>query len=136
MMNGQKIPANRVAAVVVWMIGAYATALGLNQMNMNPVLALLVGPFIQLVLTICERPMWRKRRYNIVAVIVVIVDIFFNYGGVWPFSQNLDKTGAWIGLTSSLGTADAAPAISKVVFTLMISIAIAAAPEWLWEESI
>lgn len=125
---------NQYAAICVWLAGAYTTSLALEEMGVKGVAAYLLGIALQLVFTRVEAPLWSTRSIAFIPVAVTAIDIAFNFGGAWPITKNIDQTSMWSSFTEALEMGKAAPALSKVVFTLITATATAAGPEWLWNQ--
>src|SRR5262245_18868219 len=129
-----RLSPNRVAAIIVWLVGGYTTALAFGEMGATWYVANVGGLLAQAVFTVIELPVWRRARLGFVGSTVVSLDAFFNFGGVWQYVTNIDKTTAWHAVNEASGTNQPLPFITKVVIAVLLSLAIAAAPEWLWEE--
>lgn len=130
-----RLSPNRAAAIIVWMIGAYTTALAIHQMGVvaeTP--SYLIGGTIQALLTVLEKPIWRGLRIGWVSGTALALDAFCNFGGVWQFANKLDQTQAWASINEAMGTQQAIPAVTKVIVALVFSVFIAASPETLWKE--
>jgi hypothetical protein len=65
------------------------------------------------------------------------VAIFYsaaNFGGVWKFASKLDQTSMWASINDAMQVQQGLPSLSKLIIGVAISVAIAAAPEYLWNE--
>lgn len=130
----QGLTLNQYAAICVWLAGAYTTSLALDEMGVKGVASYLLGIGLQLVFTRIEAPLWTGGTIAFIPVIVTIFDIGFNFGGAWPYTKNVDQTSMWKSLVEALEMAKSAPGFTKILFTLLTSIATAAGPEWLWNQ--
>lgn len=127
---------NRIAAIIVWFVGVWTTGMALQEMGIPADEVFLKAGALQLILTIGQRPLWRHSRFAFVGIVFVGVDVFFNFGGIWPFAQNIDKTTAWAAFVAAFyGTQVTALAWARAGFGLIVSLAIAAGVEWLWYEA-
>jgi len=123
----------RLAAMIVWLVGVSATATALVGMGVKiGATATISAMALQLVFTVIERPLWRGSKYGFIGFACIGFDAWFNFGGVWPFAKNIDKTPSWAYSVEALNMQSAPPDAIRVGFALIVSIAIAGAVEWLW----
>lgn len=150
--SGTLVSPNRIAAIIVWGIGALTTSKALGEMGMDQRNVVIAAVVLQFIFTLCEIPIWRRSRWKFVGIVVLFIDVWFNFGGTWFLTSNIDQTTAWndsmsafssafstvkdaAGVSAGGSAAALAPAISKLFFGIIVSAAISAAPEWLWHES-
>jgi hypothetical protein len=124
--------ANKVAAIIIWLVGAVATMTNLQAMGMIPLNAKIGAFAAQAVFTIVEIYLWRGIEFHWAAIVVTFIDAFFNFGGVYPYASMLDKTPSWKAANDAMGTNQSLPLFIMTVCAIIISLLIAGAPEWLW----
>ena len=115
------------------MIGVLATQTALVGLGVQPgAVSLAWAMAAQLVFTIGERPIWRGSRYSFIGFLFIAVDAWFNFGGVWPFVKNIDKTPQWAASVEAMNMAATPSSAISAVASILVSIGIASATEWLW----
>lgn len=133
--------ANSTAAIVLWLTGALATRTFLGELGMgieSPLIATLLAFTFQAILTLLEGPIWHRhlRSHSIRFVLgggALLVDVAMNTGGCWVFSRNLGNTTFWQALSSTLGDGGPPQPLTVFAISLLLAVAISAAPEGLWD---
>lgn len=133
--------ANSTAAIVLWLTGALATRSFMNQLGLGLVsvgMSGLLALVCQAILTLLEGPIWHRHLRSqqmrfVLGAGALCVDVAMNTGGCWVFMQNLGATTFWQALTSTLGDGGPPSPITILALSLLVAIAISAAPEGLWD---
>lgn len=131
--NATKISSNQTAGIVIWLISAYTTALFISQIGIKEPFSYLLGLAVQWLFTMAETPIWRKREYPALGIIVTAVDVLFNAVGIWPYIRDqFGATDLWHMITDL--THDNSPPTLLVRFAIVatIGVAVAAGPEYFW----
>jgi len=133
----RQLPQNRIVAIVIWMLGAYLTGIGIMQMRVVPeVPSMAIGIGVQLAMTFLESPIWRRWQITWVTGVALFFDAFFNFGGIWQFASKLDQTNAWASIVdaSQMSQQQGLPQLAKIGIAIALSVVLAATPEYLWRE--
>lgn len=124
---------NRIAAVIVWLVGVGSTYLGIKVFTAGapwwlPASAALIA---QLVLTFGERGVWRGRP-SFAGLGALAIDVALNAGGIFPYMFRLGETPpAQMVITVFGGGRQVAP-LSAMIAAIVLGFLIAALPEDLW----
>jgi hypothetical protein len=74
----------------------------------------------------------RKASADALGWIAIIVDMFLNAGGIWPYAQHLDNTPVWVMLTQSMGLEGELRKLPALIITLALGYALSIAPHRFW----
>ena len=131
----REIPGRKVAAVVVWLLGCFMTAVVITELTeVQGFGAFAAGAALQLVLTFTQSRVWSGRG-DIIAYAALAVDAAINFGGVMSVIVNIDRVGSVQALTATMvGYSGAWPMWAKGLLALIIAALIAGLPEKLWKE--
>lgn len=126
---------DKTAAIIVFLIGVYFTGSLVFQSNVvNLSISYVIGFIIQAILTKLQSPLWSGGRMTWLCGVALGVDVFCNFGGIWPYIANIDGTSSWMAIGEALGASQNLPGIAKGVLTLGLSVAVAGGTETLWKE--
>ena len=124
----------KFAAIAVWIGACFTTYLALAALQPDVpwwILAI-AGVAIQGTVTVIELPMWRRKGFNWLSLVVLVGDVFVNAGGLFPALANVGNTP-----TAKMLQAGGVPADTGALPTILLALAlgaiIAAAPEALWQ---
>ena len=118
-------------AVLIWLMGAGATALLLQGVGLPVTVAAGAAVLVQWIFTKLERPMWR-RRWNVVSLLFVIFDVLINAGGLFTLVQRLDQTQVWTMLQAFGAVGSQMGPVGAGVIAFGFGFAIAWSPEAIW----
>jgi hypothetical protein len=129
-------PGRRIAATVVWLLGAYMTAVVITEMTGASGFAVIMGgAAFQLVLTFTQSRVWVGKG-DLISYTALLIDAIVNFGGVFSIVVNIDKVGSVQALTITItGYSGDWPMWAKALVALGISAIIAGLPEKLWKEA-
>lgn len=145
----------KVASIMVWFVGVYATSLVMNSVgggNFRPQSLLdnvtigwytnqLIGAFVvQALFTIIEAPIFQRKGVNALSLFVVVLDTLVNAVVVGPFADGFVTSDAWKYFVLTVNVISfhmvdvnsINPEVFVVLLTLFGGVSIAAAPEMLW----
>lgn len=132
--RGLNLPANRVAAGIIWCLGLVMTTAALGQMTplLNGLILFGLAVGLQIALTVGQTPVWEGRG-SLFAYVLLGIDTVINFGGTMAMLVNVDQVGSVQALQATfLGGAGAWPMWAKGVLALMVSAGIAGLPEYFW----
>ena len=132
--RGLNIPANKIAAGIIWCLGLIMTTAAMGQMmpwqNGLILFGLAVG--LQITLTVGQAPVWEGRG-SLFAYALLGIDTVVNFGGTMAVLVNVDQVGSVQALQATfLGGAGAWPMWAKGGLSLVVSAGIAGLPEYFW----
>jgi hypothetical protein len=128
-------PGRRIAAAVVWLLGAYMTAVVMTELTgASGFTAIVAGAALQLVLTFTQSRVWVGKG-DMIAYAALAVDAIINFGGVMAVMVNIDRVGSVQALTATIGYNGAWPMWAKGIMALGVAALIAGLPEKLWKEA-
>lgn len=128
-----KLSSNQAAGVIIWLISAYATALFITQIGINPPVSYAFGVAIQYIFTKAEQPIWRKQGYPMLGIIVTAVDTLFNAVGIWPYVRDqFGTTDLWAMVTDMTHDPSEPTLLVRGLIVVVIGMAVAAGPEYFW----
>jgi hypothetical protein len=117
--------------VIVWVIGVWTTWLFVSALAVPE--PFLVALALQSALTAAQSAFWAGKR-DTLALAAVGIDALINYGGLYPYLQNISATPTYTQLSSAFDFIPAtAPQWVVGSFSLAICIIIAGLPELLWK---
>lgn len=124
----------RVAAVLVWLGACFTTYLALVALQPSTPWYILAGfgVTLQATVTIIELPMWRRKGFNWLSLLVLAIDVLINAGGVFPAIARIGDTPTARMLQSG-GVPSDMGALPAIALALVLGVIIAAAPEVLWQ---
>ena len=130
---------NTSAAIVIWLVGAWATRSFLEQLGVGGPIAT-YSFVLQGLLTVCQGPVWNpKLRVGrggafIIGIGALIFDVILNIGGFWIYLQNLGNTTFWQAVMAA--TEQTAPPSGLTCFLIAVALGMctAAGPEALWDQ--
>jgi len=125
---------NRGGAIIVWLVGAAATASFMSQLGVPDPLHILVGFSLQFLLTKVEAPLWQGTQRAARCFVALVIDVIFNAAGMWPYLKNLGDTQVWKMLSEWTNTTDAPNIVVLIIVVLSLSTLVAAGAEWLWDQ--
>lgn len=131
--SGSRLPGNKVAAVVAWLIGLATTYLGLAALLGNAPWYIAAGAAVvaQGMLTWAERAIW-KGRPSLVGGLALVLDTLLNAGGIFPFALRLGESPPVQMIARVLNTPSEIGPLGAMIVSLVLGFAIAAAPEEFW----
>jgi len=133
--SSSSLPGSKIAAGVVWCIGAFMTAQFLIQatgQNTPWIWLLALGG--QYVMTLAESPIWWGKP-NPIAIMLLVADMIINFGGCMAILNGVDQTGSAQAITATfLGWTGAWPGPIKGLLSFVVAAAVAALPEALWRQ--
>lgn len=145
----------KLASIMVWFVGVYATSLVMNGMgngNFRPDTLVdsitigwytnqLIGAFVvQALFTVIEAPIFQRRGVNALSLFVVVLDTLVNAVVVGPFAEGFVSSDAWryfeliVNVLSfrAIDVSSVNTEVFIVLLTIFGGVGIAAAPEMLW----
>ena len=123
----------KIAALLVWGIGAFMTTNLLWQLGVEQTTAsFFYAGLLQLILTLAESAIWQRRGATIIEWSALALDVFANFGGLWHFVVNIDKVGSWNALEAAFQTDLSPSTIGKGLLCLLAAVIVAGLPERLW----
>lgn len=125
------VPINRVAGIVVWLIGATTTWIFLQSVNPGWGLNWAAALLAQVILTAMQSPAWRGQ-FDILGVTALIVDALLNAGGVYAFVQRIDETATWYALSTGFGLSGELSNAVAIIISMILGVLLAGTPEYLW----
>lgn len=131
---------NRAAGCVAWGIGAYFTWRFFNAASpaTGAILAALAAIVVQWVLTLVERPLWRKLagrpggRMAPLAAFVTVIDGLLNGAGIYPVAGRIAQTEVGKMIADGLQVEPTLSTRGAILVALILGLIIAATPEALW----
>lgn len=132
----------RIMAIVVWLFGATLTYSFLDQatsdqLELIPLIALSLGT--QIVLTLGQSPIWTSRngkptpQFIFMSMFCLITDVIINFGGAIDVAAQLDMVNSVQDISATFfGATPSWPTWVSGIIALIISIAIAGLPEYLY----
>jgi len=131
--NAGKLTGNQTAGVVVWLIGAFTTALFLKQLGIQEPICYGLGLAIQWLMTKAEMPIWRGQGTPALGIVVTAVDVAFNDAGIWPYIRDqFGNTDLWRMLSDVTHDASAPTLMVRLALTITAGIVLAGGPEYFW----
>lgn len=134
---------DRYTAIVIWLVGVYLSRNALVQMGItNEIAAVITAVVFQWFLTKGQQAIWRGKsklaRFTIISVPALLIDVWFNAAGAWPYAKAFGATDAWKMANEINGTNAAFSLTAALLTALLAGVFIAGAPENLWngEEAI
>lgn len=126
--------ANRVAAVVFWLIGAWATSVFMAEIGITTESHWhhIAGLIAQFVLTVLEKPIFRFRKFGPLPLAGIVIDVIFNAGGLWSYLRNLGRTQAWQMLAEVTVSTPEPSAPTRFVVAVGLGFITAIASDILW----
>ena len=134
--RSQRMPplnGNKIAAIVVWIIGVGSTWLGIKVFLDNPpwYVPFIAALIAQFVLTWGEKAIWRGRA-SIAGIAALVIDIGLNAGGIYPYALRLGETPTAQMIVSVFGGGRQNAPRSDMIAAVILGFIIAALPEELW----
>jgi hypothetical protein len=130
----------KIVAIVVWLFGTIMTFNFMNQTTSGSwefiqLAAISFG--IQLVLTLGQSPIWtgstKTWQISAMSLFCLVSDVLINFGGALSVMAQVDASGSIQAFSSTFfGTSADFPMWVKGMLALIVSIAIAGLPEYLW----
>lgn len=127
------IPARPIAAFLVWSGAVWTTgeAIKVLEPGLGAIHLYLMAMATQAIMTYLESDIWAGR-FRLLSLVVLLVDILVNAGGIWPWILKIDETPVW----AMLVEAGIAPAQMSIIAAISISLVagtiLAATPEQIW----
>lgn len=134
---------DRYTALALWLVGVYLSRNALVQLGISSEIAATIAAVIfQWFLTKGQQAIWHSKRkavrFTIISIPALLIDVWLNAAGVWPYAKQVGATDAWK-MVSELTESNAPFSLIAALLTaLLIGVFIAGAPENLWngEEAI
>ena len=132
---------SKIAAIAAWIGGVFTTWLFIATAapDMPWYIGLLAAGFIQWMLTIAEKPLWRVMlrrkggKFVILGIIMTCIDGVLNAAGIYPYVGRLAQTNVGTMLSEVLGVSQTMGTRSAFLLAFAIGLVIAGLPEYLWE---
>lgn len=127
---------DRWTAVVVWLVGVWATRVMVLQLGVAALPATIVAFGLQWVFTRLERRVW-LRKIGIAPVTALMLDMASNAAGLFVYIQRFGQTDVWRWLQTIAAGLAGQPqtefsVLSAVALSAALGYAIARTPEELW----
>ena len=119
----------RLCSIVLWCAACYTTWRFLDALA--PGTPWLAAVVVQAVFTVIESDFFKGQR-NIVTVAATAVDSVINAGGLWVYTQHVDRTQSWEMVQAMSNTTGGVSALSAGILALLLGVVLAAAPERMW----
>lgn len=123
---------NRGAAVILWIVGAWATTVFMKELGLERPWDIICGVGAQYLLTVLERPLWRFGQKSPLAIVAIVVDVIFNAGGLWSYLSKLGQTQTWQMLAEVSGSDPEPIALVRFVIAVGLGLVTAAGSDVLW----
>lgn len=131
---------NRAAGCVAWAIGVYFTLrfFAAAAPTAGLVAALIAAAIIQWLLTLVERPLWRRLagrpggRLAPLAAVVTLIDGLLNAAGIYPIAGRIAQTDLGKMIADGMQVAPTLSTRSAIIVALILGLIVAATPEALW----
>lgn len=138
MYYATRATANSAAAVIIWLLGAWASGTCLKELGVEGPTTLYAF-ILQGLLTICEGPIWRaalrvgRRGATLIGVGALGVDLMLNVGGLWIYLSRLGSTTFWEAVQAATGQIVQPSGQTIFALSVLLALAVAAGPEALWD---
>jgi hypothetical protein len=132
---------NRVAGIVAWLVGVFFTYRFFiaAEPGASPLVAAGAAALIQWVLTLVERPLWRRlaskpgAKLVPLAIVVTIIDGLLNGAGIYPFTGRIAQTGLGKMIADLFGVQPQLSTQSAIILAIVLGLILAGLPEALWQ---
>lgn len=132
---------NRVAGIVAWLIGVYFTWRFFTAADPTVhwlIMAIAAG-LVQWVLTLVERPLWRRlarkpgAKLVPLAFIVTIIDGLINGAGIYPLTGRIAQTGVGKMIADLFRVEPQLSTQGAIILAIVLGLIVAGLPEALWQ---
>lgn len=132
---------NRAAAIIAWLGGAFLTYLfyAVAAPGLHWLVAFVFAALTQAVLTLAERPLWRRfarksgGKLVPLAIIVTVIDAMLNAAGVYPYMGQIAQTGVGVMLADAFQVQPTLSTRAAIGLAFVLGLILAGIPEMLWE---
>lgn len=127
------IPTNRIAAVLIWIVGVGTTYACISTLLPGVVwyVPLGVSAITQLVLTLVESPALNLRP-DLPSVIALVMDVLLNVGGLFFPLMRLGETGVGKAIATAFNVPPQMTGITTFILAALLGFVLSAAPEKIW----
>lgn len=137
----QRLSWNRVAGIIAWLIGVYFTwrFFVAAEPAVSWILAAVAAALVQWVLTLVERPLWRRlarkpgAKLVPLAIIVTILDGLLNGAGIYPMTGRIAQTGVGKMIADLFAVQPQLSTQAAVILAIVLGLVVAGLPEALWQ---
>lgn len=114
--------------------GSFATTWAfIAALDMPGLLGFGIAVVVEVVLFFSKRLAFRDHRDS-VAWGAVVIDMFLNAGGIWPYVGKLNHTPTWVMLSQALGLDASLGPIASLIISLVLGFILSVLPHRLLDE--
>jgi len=132
---------NRAAGIIAWLVGVFFTYQFFIAAapTMSHVVVAGAAGLIQWVLTLVERPLWRRlaskpgAKLVPLAIVVTIIDGLLNGAGIYPFTGRIAQTGLGKMIADLFRVEPQLSTQAAIILAIVLGLILAGLPEALWQ---